>query len=226
MAIILNIDTSSEKAQVSFAREGMALETLYGQSQKDHASFLQSAILELTKITGIELPLIDAVAVISGPGSYTGLRVGLSSAKGLCYALKKPLVTMNGLEVLTMSALQLFPNLNEHILFCPMVDARRMEVFTAVYNKDLGLYMAPAPLVLDGSSFEKELTGNKVLFFGTGSQKWEAICKHPNAQFKRVTIIPEAMSKFSYMLYSQGLVADMAYCEPLYLKDFQIVIKP
>ena len=110
MSLILNIDTASEKAHVSFAKDGLVLHSLYSESQKEHASFLQSAIQQLTKITGIKLKDIDAVAVTAGPGSYTGLRVGMASAKGLCYALKKPLITMSTLEVLTASALDLFPN--------------------------------------------------------------------------------------------------------------------
>ena len=137
MSLILNIDTASEKAHVSFAKDGMVLDSISSGSQKEHASFLQSAIQQLTKITGIVLKDINAVAVTAGPGSYTGLRVGMASAKGLSYALKKPLITISSLEVLTASALQLFPGTDKTILLCPMLDARRMEVFTAVYLNDL-----------------------------------------------------------------------------------------
>jgi tRNA threonylcarbamoyladenosine biosynthesis protein TsaB len=226
MSIILNIDTASEKAQVSFARNGEVLHCLYNGSQKEHASFLQSAILELVKITGIPLPGINAVAVTAGPGSYTGLRVGMASAKGLCYALKKPLITINTLEVLTSSAMLLFPEMEGSVLFCPMIDARRMEVFTAIYKKDLSEYMKPAALILDDRSFAKELSETKLLFFGTGSKKWELICKHPNALFKIVPLLPEAFAKQSEKCSFQGLFADLAYSEPFYLKDFQTVIKP
>ena len=133
MSLILNIDTASEKAHVSFAKNGLIINSLSCESQKEHASFLQTAIQQLTKNTNIFLTDIDAVAVTAGPGSYTGLRVGMASAKGLCYALKKPLITISSLEVLTISALDLFQNTGESVLLCPMIDARRMEVFTAVY---------------------------------------------------------------------------------------------
>jgi tRNA threonylcarbamoyladenosine biosynthesis protein TsaB len=225
MGILLNIDTASEKAHVSFANDGLVLHCIFSESQKEHASFLQSAVLELIKITGIKLPGIDAVAVTAGPGSYTGLRVGMSSAKGLCYALKKPLIALSTLEVLTVSAIQLFPELDEPVQFCPMIDARRMEVFTAVYKKDLTEYMKPSALILDDLSFAEVLSGSEILFFGTGSEKWRSICKHSNALFKTVPLLPEAMSKYSSKLFLQGLFTDLAYSEPFYLKEFQTVIE-
>ena len=118
MSLILNIDTASENAHASLAEDGMVLHALHNESQKDHASFLQTAIQQLTMSANIHLKDIDAVAVTAGPGSYTGLRVGMASAKGLCYALKKPLITIGTLEVLTASALEFFPDDNENILFC------------------------------------------------------------------------------------------------------------
>ncbi len=225
MSLILNIDTASEKAHISFAKDGLVLRSLWSESQKEHASFLQSAILQLTKTTGVKLTDIDAIAVTAGPGSYTGLRVGLSSAKGLCYALKKPLITIGSLEVLTSSAIHLFPSINGSVLFCPMIDARRMEVFTAVYNKHLKIQLAPCAMVLDNSSFEKELTENNILFFGSGSGKWRSICKHTNAMFEFVSILPEAMGEFSHKYYFEKQFTELVYSEPLYLKEFQTVIK-
>ena len=226
MSIILNIDTSAERAHVSFANDGLILHSIYSESQKEHASFLQSAILELTKITGVKLSDINAVAVTAGPGSYTGLRVAMASAKGLCYALKKPLITMNTLEVLALSAIHLFPDIDESVLLCPMIDARRMEIFTAIYKKDLTIYLAPSALILDEFSFAKGLSENKVLFFGSGSEKWKSICSYTNATFENVSILPEAMSKHSFNLYFRNHFTDLAYSEPIYLKEFQTVIKP
>jgi tRNA threonylcarbamoyladenosine biosynthesis protein TsaB len=225
MSIILNIDTASEKAHVSLAKNGLVINSLSSESQKEHASFLQTAIQQLTKNTGLFLKDIDAVAVTEGPGSYTGLRVGMASAKGLCYALKKPLITIGSLEVLTISALDLFQNTGESLLFCPMIDARRMEVFTAVYQNDLSVYMHPCAMILDEFSFEKELSKNKILFFGSGSDKWKFICKHTNAVIKTVSIRPEAMSKQSNLFYSENKFTELAYSEPFYLKEFQTVIK-
>jgi tRNA threonylcarbamoyladenosine biosynthesis protein TsaB len=225
MSLILNIDTASENAHVSLAKDGQILHTLNSKSQKEHASFLQAAIQQLTKTTGVQLKEIDAVAVTSGPGSYTGLRVGFASAKGLCYALKKPLITIGTLEVLTASALQLYmPATNEHILFCPMIDARRMEVFTAIYQHDLTMYMQPCAMILDEFSFEKQLFENNILFFGSGSEKWSMICNNPNALFKSVSILPESLSKASNKIFSEKKFTNLAYSEPFYLKDFQTVI--
>lgn len=221
MSLILNIDTATEKAHVSFAKDGLVFQQLLNEKQKDHASFLQTAILQLTKNSGINLADTDAVAVTSGPGSYTGLRVGMASAKGLCYALKKPLITLSTLEVLTVSAIHLYPSYSGNTLFCPMIDARRMEIFTAIYDKQLNQYLTPQPFILNELSFEKELARHKILFFGNGSDKWRAFCTHPNAAFEKVSIIPEAMSKLSNNLFSQNHFTDLAYSEPTYLKDFQ-----
>lgn len=225
MSLILNIDTASENAHVSLAKDGLILHLLSNESQKEHASFLQTAIQQLTKSAGINLKTIDAVAVTAGPGSYTGLRVGMASAKGLCYALKKPLITIGTLEVLTASALQLFPTDNEDIFYCPMMDARRMEVFTAVYKHDLSIQLQPCPMILDEFSFEKFLLKNKIVFFGSGSVKWKLVCKHANAVFETVSILPESMSKSSGTLFLEKKFTELAYSEPLYLKEFQTVIK-
>lgn len=225
MRLILNIDTASENAHISFAENGKVLHTLGNESQKEHASFLQAAIDQLVRSAGINLKDVDAVAATAGPGSYTGLRVGMASAKGLCYALKKPFITINTLEVLTASALQLFPSENDNSFYCPMIDARRMEVFTAIYKHDLTINTEPCALILDDSSFEKELTKNKIIFFGSGSIKWGNLCKHPNAVFKTVAILPESMSNLSNYLFLEKKFTDLAYSEPLYLKEFQTVIK-
>jgi len=224
MSIILNIDTASEQAHVSFAKDGQLLHSLNSESQKEHASFLQSAIQQLTQITGVALATIDAIAVTAGPGSYTGLRVGMASAKGLCYALNKPLITMSTLEVLTVSALELFPDTAADHLYCPMMDARRMEVFTAIYKNDLSVQLQPCAMILDGSSFEKELQENKIIFFGSGSEKWKLICSDPNALFKNVSVSPQSMCKHSNWLFTEKKFTELAYSEPLYLKEFQTVI--
>jgi len=224
MSIILNIDTASEKAHVSFARNGELLHTLTSGSQKEHASFLQSAIQELVQITGVHLTQLDAVAVTAGPGSYTGLRVGFSSAKGLCYALNKPLISIGTLEVLTASALTLFPPVTNEEWYCPMMDARRMEVFTALYKPDLTVQLAPCPVILNSSSFENELSQKSIIFFGSGAAKWQSVCNHPNALFKNVTLLPGSMSKHSNMLFEKKIFTELAYSEPLYLKEFQTVI--
>lgn len=225
MGLILNIDTASENAHVSLAKDGQVLHSLNNQSQKEHAGFLQAAIQQLIKATGVNLKEIDAVAVTAGPGSYTGLRVGFASAKGLCYALKKPLITMGTLELLTASALELYPPAaGEKILFCPMIDARRMEVFAAMYQQDLSVFMQPCAVVLDKTSFEKELSENNILFFGSGSEKWKQACDHPNAIFRSVSMLPGSFSRSSDTLFTEKKFTDLAYSGPFYLKEFQAVV--
>lgn len=229
MSLILNIDTASENAHVSLAKDGQVLYTLSNELQKEHASFLQAAVQQLIKTTGILFKEVDAIAVTAGPGSYTGLRVGFASAKGLCYALKKPFITIGTLELLTVSALQLHPpGAHENILFCPMIDARRMEVFTAIYQPDLNIHLQPCAMILDEFSFEKDLSNNKIMFFGSGSEKWQKLSalNYPdsNAVFKTVSVLPESLANSSNTLFSEKKFTDLAYSEPLYLKEFQSVI--
>ena len=225
MSLILHIDTATETAQVSFAKNAVVLRSLYNESQKDHGAFLQPAIQQLMRETAMHLKDIDTIAVTAGPGSYTGLRVGMASAKGLCYALEKPLITLNTLEVLAASALQSLANKHPgpSVLFCPMIDARRMEVYTALYDRQLKNRLAPTALILHQSSFKKQLLKNRIIFFGSGAKKWEAVCKDPNAAFETVTILPEAMAKLADICFVQQNFATLAYSEPFYLKDFQDV---
>jgi tRNA threonylcarbamoyladenosine biosynthesis protein TsaB len=182
MGLILNIDTATQTAQVSFAKDGKVLQSLTNELQKDHASFLQTAIQQLAKNISIALADVDAIAVTAGPGSYTGIRVGMASAKGLCYALSKPLIAINTLKVLTVAAQQELNNAPE-ILFCPMIDARRMEVFTAIYNNTLAEILPPCAIILEERSFLPQLQNNKIVFFGSGAAKWQTLCSHSNASF-------------------------------------------
>src|SRR5205814_5136447 len=145
MALIFNIDTALEIASLGLAEDGIMIQSIENDQQKDHAAWIHVAIKNLFEKTGKTIDQLDAVAVSNGPGSYTGLRVGLSTAKGLCYALNIPLITVGTLQVMALNAVQALAKSDlqsaDHggenelgdILFCPMIDARRMEVFTAVY---------------------------------------------------------------------------------------------
>lgn len=222
MSLLLHIDTATEEAHVSIGRDGVVLQSLFNRSQKDHASFLQPAIQQLAKETGIILNDIDAFAVTAGPGSYTGIRVGMASAKGLCYALNKPLITLVSLEILAAAARQQIsvqPG-DEPILLCPMIDARRMEVFTAIYDNDLLNIVPPAAMVLDETSFSTHLSKSRIFFFGSGSAKWAGLCKDPNASFITTSLLPEAMNGLAYKMYAAGRFAELANSQPLYLKEF------
>lgn len=227
MSLILNIDTATETAHVSIAKDGIVIRSYHNGSQKDHASFLQPALQQLAKDTAVSLKDINAIAVTAGPGSYTGLRVGMASAKGLCYALNKPLILLNTLEVLTASAMRQLrgQQISNSVLLCPMIDARRMEVFTAVYDPELSVIVPPLALILEEQSFKEQLKNTRVIFFGNGSPKWNILCKDPNASFETVTIQPEAMADLSGLFFSREQFSDLAYSEPFYLKEFQTVIK-
>jgi tRNA threonylcarbamoyladenosine biosynthesis protein TsaB len=217
MALILNIDTATERASVCIADNDNILFIRFNEDAKQHASFLQPAIQELCSETNIQLKDIDAVAVSNGPGSYTGLRVGLSSAKGICFALKKPLILINTLTVMAEAGRNIAENAE---LICPMIDARRMEVFTAVFDKSLSILQKPAAEVLNEGSFQSFLNRSKILFFGSGAVKWQALTAHPNAQFSDLKHDASHLNSLSQSYFQNGDFADLAYAEPFYLKPF------
>jgi len=224
MSLIINIDTATEVAHVSVAKDGVVLQQAFNANQMDHAGFLQVAVKDILNKADIDFAQIDAIAVTIGPGSYTGLRVGLASAKGLCYALNKPLITIGTLDVLAKSALiSLEKNsFKTNALLCPMIDARRMEVFTAVFDQSLQIVLPAYALVLDQNSFKDLLEGYHIAFFGNGSKKWQNISYHPNAIFIDTDINPLAMSQLSKEKYDNKDFSDLAYTEPMYIKEFYL----
>ena len=218
MSLILQIDTALETAAISIAEDGELLGKRFNQEQKDHASFLQPAIQSLFADLKIDLKEIDAIAVAAGPGSYTGLRVGMASAKGFCFALSKPFITVGSLEILTYAAVREYSE--DDILYCPMIDARRMEVYTALYDKDQNTLAEPAAMILEPSSFANWLLKNKICFFGSGSPKWKAISSDKNALFPPPGNNALALSKLAFQKFENQDFTDLAYAEPLYLKEF------
>jgi len=245
MAFILSIDTAVESAGVCLAEDGHTLAFRENSKQKDHASWTHTAILQLLQETGLERTALHAVAVTSGPGSYTGLRVGLATAKGLCYALKIPLITENTLRVIAYAvksaALEEDFGVKEvkgteaisrdaqdghgggrflPTLICPMIDARRMEVFTAVYDTQLQETLKPSASILEPSSFEELLAGNNIIFCGNGSGKWRSVCPHPNARYSNVKYNVKHLSDLAFGKLGRGDFTELAYAEPVYLKNF------
>ncbi len=198
------------------------MEVLRNQDQKNHASFLQPAIQTIIQHSTFNIQQLNAVSVIAGPGSYTGLRIGLASAKGLCYALNIPLITLNTLEVMTMAAINSSTHqpISSSTLFCPMIDARRDEVFTAVYNQQLQILMEPSALILNENSFESFFQDHTVVFFGSGSAKWKAICTNVNMiHYDHVLSMVDAQVQLAYKKYQKKDFANIAYAEPDYLKN-------
>lgn len=222
MSLILNIDTAIDIAYISIAKDGEIIDTVSNTEQKDHGGFLQPAIQNLLKNASFAITEIEAVAISAGPGSYTGLRVGMASAKGLCYALNKPLISIGTLEILAFAAIleTNIPDAKGPVLFCPMIDARRMEVFTALYDQKLQPVISPCAMVLDESSFANGLLKNKIIFLGNGAKKWEAISRHENALFAGPFNNVLAMSKLAHNKFALNEFTNLAYFEPLYLKAF------
>lgn len=220
MSYILNIDTATEAAHVSLAQNGVVLQQLVNQTQKEHAAFVQPAIEQLIKTTGISFTDIAAIAIAAGPGSYTGLRIGMASAKGLCFALNKPLIAVNTLAVMAKGAV-LQQQQDETILYCPMIDARRMEVFTALYNDKLEEIIPPNALILNENSFNLQLQNNKILFFGSGAEKWKTLLHNNSAAvFTQISLVPQALAALAFQHFFNKQFANLAYTEPFYIKGF------
>lgn len=215
MPFLLHIDTALEKASIMLSRNGQRIAIAENSSQKDHASWLQPSILDLSKNNEFSLDDLDAIAVTIGPGSYTGLRVGLATAKGLCFALNKPLIAINTLDLMASGAVSV-----QTELICPMIDARRMEVYTAIYDKDLQYLLKPTSIILDPSSFEKKLAAHTISFFGNGSGKFSSICKNYNASFPDITTNMDNMITMAEKSMENNVFADLQTIEPLYIKNF------
>ena len=211
-----------EKAMVSIAKDNEILHAFYNTSLKNHAAFLQPAIQQLVKETSVSLKDLNAISITAGPGSYTGLRVGMASAKGLCYALQKPLICLNTLEVMAASAITQYADIRENDIeyFCPMIDARREEVFMAIYDLQLKIIIPPSACILSATSFTDELKHKRVVFSGNGAKKWQLFCKDPNAIFNEVDILPEAMADLAQSNFKLKNFSELAQTEPIYLKEF------
>ncbi|MDP4148933.1 MAG: tRNA (adenosine(37)-N6)-threonylcarbamoyltransferase complex dimerization subunit type 1 TsaB [Bacteroidota bacterium] len=217
MALILNFDTSTEKASISLSQNGESLFLAENHEQKDHASWLHQAIADMLRQAGHSLRDLQAVAVAAGPGSYTGLRVGMAAAKGFCFALGIPLITENTLKIMALAAIRQAPGTG---LFCPMIDARRMEVFTALYSSDLVELMAPTAMVIDQNSFTQTLSEQRVSFFGGGSNKCKPLLVAPSAAFIEINSNAGYLGILSFSRYLQREFTDIVYSEPAYTKEF------
>ena len=221
MSTILNIDTSMETAGVSIAKNGVIQSFLINTIQKEHASFLHNAVKKLLIESSTDIKQIDAIAVTNGPGSYTGLRVGLASAKGLCYALNKPLITIGTLNALATAAIDSSKEIAARsALYCPMIDARRLEVYTAVFDNNMTEILQASAMILHERSFEQILENNQVLFFGSGSKKWNGMVKSGNAIFLNELDITTAVCQLSFNKLVNNDFTDLTYSGPLYIKEF------
>ena len=215
-SLILNIETSTTNCSVSLSKEGetLVLKEDYNNNYS-HAERLHIYIDAVLKEAKLSINNLDAVAISKGPGSYTGLRIGVSAAKGICYAIDKPLIS-----VATLEALALQIKIKEGVIV-PMLDARRMEVYSAIFDLNYKQIRETQAQILDESSFSDYLKQGKVYFIGNGVEKTKAIINHPNAVFIEGKL-PSAneMSRLAYIKHKKNDIEDVAYFEPYYLKDF------
>jgi tRNA threonylcarbamoyladenosine biosynthesis protein TsaB len=223
MSLILQIETATTSCSVALAADGKVLAFKQVNERNKHAEVITLFTEELITGNGYTYQDLDAIAVSCGPGSYTGLRIGVSTAKGLCFALDKPLIAIETLEAMAYGVINDNAiEIEESTLLCPMIDARRMEVYCAVFNTDGEKLRATAADIIDENSFADLLKGHKILFFGDGADKCEAVLgSNPNASFllnfenSATYLTQKAAEKFSGKDFE-----NVAYFEPYYLKDF------
>ncbi len=221
MDYILNIHTSSEKAIVNICDGNKVLSTAINTEQNQHAFFLHIAIKNILLDHEIHLRNLKAIGVSGGPGSYTGIRVGLATAKGLCFALNIPMMMFNSLELMAFSAIQNFSIAGKGSLFCPMIDARRMEVFTAVYNKDLHEIIEPTALALEENSFNELIEKHPFFFFGDGAEKFDKLAPYSeNLMYSLSGVSTESLAAFSWNKFQGKSFENLVDSHPFYVKEF------
>jgi tRNA threonylcarbamoyladenosine biosynthesis protein TsaB len=215
MKKIILIETSTALCSVALAENGTVTAYRESSAPKAHASLTAVFVQEVLAERGLSLNDCDAICVSMGPGSYTGLRVGLSTAKGICFGAKIPLIAINTLAILAQQG-----KCEQCDLIIPMIDARRMEVYSCIYNNNQERISPIVPTILDENSYKSQLESGKVLFIGDGCAKFERIISHPNARFISVHPKAEAMSQLAMNKLIKKEFEDVAYFEPFYLKDF------
>ena len=224
MPLILHIETATDVCSVALANKGVLIGVLQSSDARSHATQLTVLIDQLCKQVGVELNQLNAVSVSKGPGSYTGLRIGVATAKGLCYGLDKPLISVNTLESYTSQLLAETPpdSLPLSGLICPMVDARRMEVYNALFDQQKNWVRDTKAEIITASSFEDELKQHPIIFFGDGASKCKEVLQpHSNSLFID-DFIPSATGQIelAYNFYQKHQFEDIVYFEPFYLKEF------
>lgn len=221
MATIINIDTSTEVCSVSLSKDGNLIGIKENKDGLKHAQLVTLYIQDLLKEANLEIKNLDAIAVSKGPGSYTGLRIGVSTAKGICYGAQLPLIAIETLQTLTEGAINSIEQPNKDAWFCPMIDARRMEVYNAFYDINNNKTVEIAATIIDDESFKDILNERTVYFFGNGSEKCKETIKHPNAIFiDNISNSALNMITLAHKAFNNQSFEDVAYFEPFYLKDF------
>lgn len=223
MISILSIDTSTKACSVAIHNDGVLVASRFLLEDKSHSVKLLSLVQEVLKESKMALKDLSGIAISKGPGSYTGLRIGVSTVKGLCYAADLPLLSVGSLELMANGVKK---TVSEDALLCPMIDARRMEVYCTVYDTDLNIVNPIEAKIIDETSFANELRDQSIYFFGDGSAKCkETFRNHSKAKFVD-DIHPNAewMGDLVFDKYKKAEFEDLAYFEPYYLKDFVATI--
>lgn len=223
MATILNIETSTEVCSVALTSEGQVLDHSENYEGQTHATMLSQYVQLALQYARTREVSIDAIAVSIGPGSYTGLRIGLSEAKGLAFGLNVPLIGVNTLQLLAVSAMFNHFIDEDKLLYVPMIDARRMEVYTAAYTPALVALVEPQAMILDEHSFESLLNeGYTLVAVGNGSDKAREVLKHDHMRFiAGIKPVALEMMALAEKAFREQQFIDVAYSTPLYLKEFQ-----
>ena len=221
MALILQIETSTSSCSIALSENGTTLFVKEQNERNIHASHITLFIEEVLRLAGKKPADLSAVAVSKGPGSYTGLRIGVSTAKGLCYALDIPLIAINTLTAMASGMLKKLSD--QDILLCPMIDARRMEVYMAVYDAALNKLSPVEAKIIEANSFT-DLQTKKLLLFGDGAEKCRQILENAGNIDFNIDYVNSAadVSALAYKKYQNSQFEDVAYFEPYYLKDFLV----
>ena len=220
MACILHIETSTDVCSVALSEDGAVLFSKEDFDGPQHAVTLGVYIDEVLSMADSHAKPIDAVAVSCGPGSYTGLRIGASMAKGICYGRSIPLIALPTLKVMSVPVL-LMDELPEDALLCPMIDARRMEVYAAIYDRALNPVKEVSADIISADSYAEYLEQHPVYFFGNGAVKCKEVITHPNARFiDGIQPLARWMFPLADRQFLDGTFQDVAYFEPFYLKEF------
>lgn len=221
MSCILNIETSTNVCSVALSQDGVCLYEDVNMEGPSHAQVLAGYVKDAVSFADSHAIPIDAIAISKGPGSYTGLRIGVSEAKGVAYGRDAKLLSVPTLKLLTVPILLGHEELPEDALLCPMIDARRMEVYCALYNRALNEVVQTQALVIDSDSFKEYLDKQPIYFMGNGADKCVETIQHPNAHFIK-NIVPRAknMIPLAEMAMAKEQFEDVAYFEPFYLKEF------
>jgi tRNA threonylcarbamoyladenosine biosynthesis protein TsaB len=222
LANILHIETATQVCSVALSANGSLLQLKESSEKNSHSATVTVFIEEVMKAAGMPYSALDAIAVSMGPGSYTGLRIGVSTAKGICFALDKPLIAISTLQAMAAGAKKGLESQGTPALLCPMIDARRMEVYNAIYDQYLNITREIKAEIIQESSFAQELEHYQVWFFGDGAAKCKPLIgNHSNARF-----IDEFQPSANHMItlaeekFSRAEFEDVVYFEPYYLKDF------